>query len=110
MSSPAAGSPGPHSTPKPGDDARTRERRLENNVQRQVNRMKKAEEDRRTLLGQTAYLGAIGVMIALPIVAGAYLGRWLDTLSAGYDVHWTVSMIFLGIVVGAVNVYLFVKE
>jgi hypothetical protein len=25
-------------------------------------------------------------------------------------VHWTVSMIFLGIVVGAVNVYHFVRE
>lgn len=94
---------------QPGDRA-SRERELERNVERQVRRMRQADKDRRTLLGQTVYLGAIGVMLALPIVAGAYLGRWLDELLAGYAVHWTVSMIFLGIVVGAVNVYLFVKD
>ena len=94
----------------PSGDRRSREQKLERNVERQVRQMKKAEEDRRTLLGQTVYLGSIGVMLALPIVAGAYLGRWLDTLSAGYGVHWTVSMIFLGIVVGGINVYLFLRE
>ncbi len=94
----------------PPGDRRIREQRLERNVDRQVRQIRKAEVDRRTLLRQTVYLGSIGVMIALPIVAGAYLGRWLDTLSAGYGVHWTISMIFLGIVVGAVNVYLFLRE
>jgi Putative F0F1-ATPase subunit Ca2+/Mg2+ transporter len=39
----------------------------------------------------------------LPVVAGAYLGRWLDSLVAGYSVRWTVSLILLGVVVGAVN-------
>lgn len=95
---------------EPPGDARSREQKLERNVERQVQRMKQADKDRRTLLRQTVYLGTIGVMLALPIVAGAYLGRWLDSLSAGYEVHWTVSMIFLGIIVGAINVYLFVKE
>jgi len=91
-------------------DANSGERKLEQNVERQVRRMKQAEKDRRTLLAQTVFLGSIGVMLALPIVAGAYLGRWLDSLSVGYAVHWTVSMIFLGIVIGAINVYFFVKE
>ena len=40
----------------------------------------------------------------------AYLGRWLDELLAGYSIHWTVSMILLGVFVGAMNVYLFMKE
>ncbi len=88
----------------------SRERKLERSVDRQVLQMKKAERDRRTLLAQTVYRGSVGAMMALPIVAGAYLGLWLDTLSAGYGVHWTVSMIFLGIVVGGVNVYLFLRE
>lgn len=86
------------------------QQKLEKNVERQVRQMTQAEIDRRTLLGQTAYLGAIGVMIALPIVVGAYVGRWLDGISSGYAVHWTVSCIFLGIVIGAINVYLFLKE
>jgi ATP synthase protein I len=91
-------------------DPRSRERKFQRSVERQARRIRQADEDRRTLLKQTVYLGTIGVMMAVPIVAGAYLGRWLDSLSAGYEVHWTISMIFLGIIVGAVNVYLFVRE
>jgi ATP synthase protein I len=86
------------------------EESLEERVEKQVHRIKQANKDRRTLLGQTVYLGTIGVMLVLPIVAGAYLGLWLDSLNPGYAVHWTVSMILLGVVVGAVSVYLFISE
>ena len=65
---------------------------------------------RRGLIAQSVYLGTLGVMFVLPVVAGAYLGQWLDSLSEGYEVHWTVSMIVLGVIVGAVNVYFFVRE
>ena len=86
------------------------ERRLEERVGQQVDRMKRAERDRRTLLGETIYLGTLGLLFVVPVVAGAYLGRWLDSQLAGYAIHWTISLIFLGIVVGAVNVYLFIRE
>jgi len=91
-------------------ERRTDERRLEERVGQQVRRLKQAEKDRRTLLGYSAYLGTLGVMFILPVVAGAYLGRWLDSLSDGYSVRWTVSLIVLGIVVGAMNAYLFIRE
>jgi len=86
------------------------ERRLEERVGQQVDRMKRAEQERRTLLGETIYLGTLGLLFVVPVVAGAYLGRWLDSQLAGYAIHWTISLIFLGIVVGAVNVYLFIRE
>jgi ATP synthase protein I len=90
------------------DDRRTP--RLEEQVEKQARRIKEAEKDKRTLLGQTIYLGTLGLMFVLPVVGGAYLGQWLDSLTAGYEVHWTVSLIVLGVVVGAVNVYLFLRE
>lgn len=83
---------------------------LKNKVERQVERMNQAERDRPTLLAQTAYIGTLGLMFVLPVVVGAYVGHWLDTLVEGYSIRWTLSMIVLGVVVGAVNVYLFVKE
>lgn len=86
------------------------QRRLEERVGRQVDRMKRAEQERRTLLGETIFLGTLGLLFVVPVVAGAYLGRWLDSQLAGYAIHWTISLIFLGIVVGAVNVYLFIRE
>ena len=90
------------------DDRRTA--RLEEQVEKQARRIKQAEKDKRTLLGQTIYLGTLGLMVVLPMVGGAYLGQWLDSLTAAYEVHWTVSLIVLGVVVGAVNVYLFLRE
>jgi ATP synthase protein I len=91
-------------------EQRSEERRLDERVERQVERMKRAEKERRSLLGQTIYLGTLGVLFVLPVVAGAYAGSWLDSRLEGYAVHWTLSLIFVGIAVGAVNVYLFIRE
>jgi len=83
---------------------------LQQRIDEQVERLKQAERDRPTLLAQTTYIGTLGLLFVLPVVAGAYLGRWLDGLMAGYSLRWTLSMIFLGLVVGGVNVYLYVRE
>lgn len=72
--------------------------------------MKKAEREKSTLIGQTVYIGTLGLLFVLPVIAGAYLGRWLDSLVAGYSIRWTVSLILVGVFVGAFNVYLFIKE
>jgi len=92
------------------DDLRSRQQKLEQSVERQIRRMKQAERERRTLIGQTVYLGTVGILFVLPVIAGAYFGRWLDSLTSDYQVRWTVSMIFLGVIVGAVNVYYFIKQ
>lgn len=89
---------------------RGEQQRLEERIGRQAERMKRAEKDRRSLLGQTVYLGTLGVLFVLPVIAGAYLGSWLDGRLEGYAVHWTLSMIFIGLVIGAVNVYLFIRD
>ena len=85
-------------------------RQLSNDIERQVKRMKKAEKERPTLLAQTIFLGTLGLVFVLPVVGGAYLGRWLDGMVAGYSVRWTLSLLFLGVVVGATNVYLMIRE
>lgn len=72
--------------------------------------MKKAERERQTLISQTVYIGTLGLLFVLPVVVGAYLGKWLDSLVAGYSIRWTVSLILVGVIVGAINVYLLIKE
>lgn len=86
------------------------ENRLKETILRQSRRMKRAEQDRPTLLGQTVFLGTLGLLFVIPVVAGAYVGQWLDGLVEGYSVRWTISLILLGVVIGAANAYLFVKE
>jgi ATP synthase protein I len=87
-----------------------REHSLQKQVERQARRMKQAEHDRPTLIGQTVYLGTLGLVFVLPVVVGAYLGRWLDNLATDYSTRWTLSLIFLGLVVGVINAYLLIRE
>ena len=79
-------------------------------VENQARRMKQADLDRPTLLAQTVYVGTLGLLFVLPVVIGAYMGRWFDGLLEGYSMRWTLSLIALGMVIGGVNVYLFVRE
>ncbi len=79
-------------------------------VERQARRMQKAERERPTLIGQTVYLGTLGLVFVLPVVGGAYLGIWLDSLVSGYSTRWTMSLILLGVFIGGLNVYLFLRE
>ncbi len=83
---------------------------LRRQVERQVRRMKKAEREKPTLLGQTVYIGTLGLLFVLPMVGGAYLGQWLDSLASAYSSRWTVSLILVGVMIGALNVYLFIRE
>lgn len=91
-------------------DARKSERELEDRVAAQVRRMKRAKKEQYTLIGYTMYLGTLGLLFVLPVLVGAYIGRWLDELGRDYSIHWTLSLLFLGVVVGAINVYLFIRE
>jgi ATP synthase protein I len=85
--------------------------RLKHEVERDVERLRDAERSKRTLLAQTVYLGTVGLLFVLPIVAGAYIGLWIDEMMEGHSIRWTISLILLGVGVGAVNVYLLlVKE
>ena len=84
--------------------------KLKVSVQTQVGRIQKAKRARRTLLANTVYLGTLGLIFVLPVVAGAYLGNWLDNRIKGYSFSWTVTLIVLGVFVGAMDVYLFVRE
>lgn len=79
-------------------------------VERRARRIERAERDRRTVIGQTVYLGVLGLLFVLPLVAGAYLGRWLDSLFEGYSLRWTLSLIIVGIALGGVNVYFFIRR
>lgn len=84
--------------------------RLRRDIETQARRRAQADKDRSVLLAQTVFLGTLGLLFVVPVVAGAYLGHWIDSLMAGYSYRWTVSLLVTGIIVGAVNVYLYIQR
>ena len=83
--------------------------RLQQVVDKEARRIKNAEKHKHSLLIYSSYAGSLGMVLVLPIVGGAYLGRWLDSFDTGFSISWTVSLIFVGVVIGAINAYYLIK-
>ncbi len=83
---------------------------LQKQIERQARRIRKAEKERPTLIAQTVYAGVLGLLFVLPVVAGAYLGSWIDNQFEGYSVRWTASLIILGIGIGGINIFWYIRE
>jgi len=87
----------------------TQQQKLQQKVDEETQRLKRAAQHKHSLLIYSSYVGALGMVLVLPIVGGAYLGRWLDSFDTGFSISWTVSLIFVGVIVGAVNAYYLIK-
>ncbi|MDA8156703.1 MAG: AtpZ/AtpI family protein [Actinomycetota bacterium] len=66
----------------------------------------KGRKERSSFWHYAYVIGVGGWLFVLPVVGGAYLGRYLDgRLKAG--ISWTITFIIIGIVAGVYNVWLF---
>ena len=83
---------------------------LRRSVEKQVKRMRRAEKERPTLLSQSVFMGTLALLFVLPVILGAYLGNWLDGMAQGYSIRWTIGLIFVGLIVGIINVYMYIRE
>ena len=83
---------------------------LRRSVEKQVKRMRRAEKERPTLLSQSVFMGTLALLFVLPVIFGAYLGNWLDGMAQGYSIRWTIGLIFVGLIVGIINVYMYIRE
>jgi ATP synthase protein I len=48
-------------------------------------------------------------MVVIPTLIGAFLGRWID-VRAGTGVFWTLSLLFVGLVIGCFGAWRHVGE
>lgn len=83
---------------------------LQKQIKKQTRRIEDAKNRRANIFSQTVYIGTLGLLFVLPLIGGAYLGLWLDSLADGYSVRWTMGFIVAGLICGALNVYLFLRE
>lgn len=83
---------------------------LKRKIETQARRMAQARHDRPTLLAQTVFLGTLALLFVLPLVLGAYLGHWWDVQQTGFSYRWTLTGLGAGLLVGGINVYLFIRR
>ena len=79
-------------------------------VQRDNEMHQRGEKQKAGLYGLLMYGGTVGLLLVLPMVGGAYLGRWLDSLQETYQTRWTVSLIIVGVVAGVWNAIRYIQE
>ena len=53
--------------------------------------------------------GLVGWSIAVPALAGIALGLWMDRTWPGH-ISWTLTLLFVGIVMGCLNAWRWVKR
>lgn len=69
-----------------------------------------ARKNRRSGWRHAALLGAGGWLLVVPVVGGAYLGRWLDARHAGGGQSWTLTLILIGLGVGIYNFWVYYRR
>lgn len=79
-------------------------------VERDSEKQRLAEQQKAGLFGMLLYGGTLGLLLVVPMVGGAYLGSWLDSLNTEFGTRWTVSLIVLGVVAGVWNVVWYIRE
>jgi len=60
----------------------------------------------KTFWHYASIIGVGGWLFVIPIIAGAYLGRYLDKRFVG-GISWTITFIIIGIAAGIYNFWFF---
>lgn len=79
-------------------------------IARKARRMEAARKRR----GESAWnglrmFGMVGWAVAVPVVAGAALGRWIDSRWPG-DMSWTLALLLAGAAIGSLNAWYWIQR
>jgi ATP synthase protein I len=95
----------------PPEKSRTRqEQYLLKQVRTKEDRKLRArQEQHRAIWFWSGMVGLVGWSVALPTIIGVALGVWIDrTWPSRYS--WTLMLLFVGVVVGCVNAWVWVQQ
>lgn len=83
-----------------------KDKRFSGEIEKSAKELLKARKEGPGFWHYASIIGVGGWVFVIPIVAGAYLGRFLDRkIQSG--VSWTITLIIIGIFAGGYNVWLF---
>lgn len=78
-------------------------------IEKSARELLKARGEKGGFWHYASVIGVGGWLFALPVVAGAYLGRYLDGRLGG-GISWTLTFIILGIAAGIYNLWYFLMR
>jgi ATP synthase protein I len=88
---------------------RNEKKNFADQIEQSAGRLLKSRGEQRTFWQWASRVGVGGWLFAIPVVAGAYLGKYLDHGSSG-KISWTVTFILLGIAAGTFNLWQFLSR
>ncbi len=75
-------------------------------IEKSASKLVRGRRERSVFWHYAYTIGVGGWLFVLPVVGGAYLGRYLDgRMKAG--ISWTITFIIIGTAAGIYNVWLF---
>lgn len=86
-----------------------RRRQFGRTVGRKASRHIEARQRRDSAWFWLGMLGLIGWSVAIPTVAGVALGLWLDRVAPA-SFSWVLTMLVLGLALGLLNAWLWVRR
>ena len=92
------------------DSPEKEDRNVAEEIGRKASRKIRArgERDRGVWFGLGMF-GLVGWSVAVPTIIGIAIGAWLDTRFPGGP-SWTLTFLFVGIVLGCLNAWFWVKR
>lgn len=88
---------------------KNRDRDFQERIERSIKSYKESKTKKKGTWTYIYRVTVIGWLFVLPVIAGAYFGRYLDRKSVS-DVSWTITFIIIGIAVGIYNVWHFMGD
>jgi ATP synthase protein I len=96
--------------PRRSNDQQRTDERFPVDVGRKAARRRRAAREKdRGVWFSLGLFGLVGWSIAIPTLLGVALGVWIDTRWPG-PVSWTLTLLFVGVVVGCLNAWYWVKQ
>lgn len=84
---------------------------LEEQVRRKAERRRWAQaQERHHVWFGFGMFGLIGWSVAIPMILGIALGIWLDAHWPVGKISWTISLLFVGIILGCINAWRWVSR
>jgi ATP synthase protein I len=82
------------------------DKKFSEDIGKSAKELTEARKEKGTFWHYAYVLGVGGWLLALPIVGGAYLGKYLDRKMGGSGgISWTITFIIIGIAAGFYNLW-----